>query len=120
MNILFKVDVTNESQVISKDHGMVIKAGTEIDFDPVPERVEKFIKMGICAAAAAESSQETDPEPPADPESESQDQDPEIKLEDLTKAELESFIKENELDVEIPKKATKPEIIDLIEAALKK
>jgi hypothetical protein len=114
MKILFNVDVTNENKVISKDHGIVVKAGTEIDFDPVPERIEQFIKMGVCAAAA-ESSQETDPEPPADPEGESEG----VALEELTKAELESFVKENELEVDFPAKATKPEMIDLIEAALK-
>lgn len=79
MKVLFKVDVTNENKVISKDHDLVIYAGTEIDFDPVPERVEKFIKMGV-AAAIHESSQESDPEPPADPDvngEDDADQEPE-------------------------------------------
>jgi hypothetical protein len=50
MLVVFKVDITNENQVISKDHGINIKAGTEIEFDQVPERVEQLIKMGIAAS----------------------------------------------------------------------
>lgn len=45
VKVLFKVDVTNEKQEISKDHG-VIPAGSEIEYTEIPERIHQLSEIG--------------------------------------------------------------------------
>lgn len=71
--IYFKVDTSNENGVISKDHPIDIKKGTEIEFDPIPENIERLIKIGVLEIKSEDQEQDPPEDPPADDD---QDQDP--------------------------------------------
>jgi hypothetical protein len=99
--VKFKIDIANVRQSI-KEHEGDIPAGTVVEFSEVPENVHHLIKVGVA---------ELQDEAPVQ-------SDGEIRLEDLTKPQLESFNKENNLGIYFQKKATKEEMISAIEAAL--
>lgn len=88
------VDCSNENQVISKDHGNMVKVGEVLQFDETPASVDRLVEIGVI--------KEFDPEPAA--------QDP--SLADMTKAELTVLAQAK--GIEIPNKATKAEILDLL------
>lgn len=83
MQILLKVDISNEKGCISKDHGLMIPKGTELDFDPVPDRIKQLLALGIVEEIRGEPPEDPDEEDLFEEDPEDQDDQGEELPDDL-------------------------------------